>query len=138
MNARERRHILPSSVKRARLLKLFENAGGPEGVERILRDFYHRMSADLLIGFFFAGRNPTAIALKQKEFLMRAAGLARSFRGKPPARAHVKLPPILRGHFDRRLELLRQTLRDHGLSARDVETWVGFEESFRRGIIRRI
>jgi hemoglobin len=117
------------------LKALFARIGGEDGLTRILLDFYGRMARDVLIGFFFAGRDVDAIAMKQRSFLMRAFGAATSYSGKPPADAHEELPPILRGHFDRRLQLLEETLRARGVSAEDIRTWVGFENAFRDQIV---
>ncbi len=88
-----------------------------------------------MIGFFFAGRDIHEIADRQHSFISRAMGALPSYTGKPPSQAHVDLPPILPGHFDRRLRLLEETLRDHGLDAEDIRTWVEFENSFRPAIV---
>jgi truncated hemoglobin YjbI len=116
--------------------RLESSHGGEAGLARILEDFYARMSQDILIGFFFDGKDLKKIAATQKEFLLRAMGARATYTGKPPARAHEALPPILAGHFDRRLVLLEQTLRDHGLDAEDIRTWIAFENAFRDGIVR--
>jgi hemoglobin len=122
-------------VNKPALRALFERAGGEDGVSRILHDFYGRMAKDLLIGFFFDGKDIHAIAEMQKGFLLRAMGGTPSYAGKPPAQAHAELAPILAGHFDRRLMLLSETLKDHGLRPEDVETWVGFENAFRDAVV---
>ena len=129
------RKVDPFSLSKPELKKVFERAGGEEGIERILLDFYGRMEKDILVGFFFHGKDVRAIALRQKEFLLRAFGAAPSYSGKPPAQAHEQLAPILSGHFDRRLQLLEETLRDHGLAAEDIRSWVGFENAFRGQIV---
>jgi hemoglobin len=129
------RYADPLSLVKPELKKLYERAGGEQGLGEILRDFYARMARDVLIGFFFAGKDVDAIAMRQKSFLMRAFGVSASYSGKAPADAHTELPPILRGHFDRRLQLLEETLRDHGLAAEDIRTWVGFENAFRDQIV---
>jgi hemoglobin len=129
------RYADPSSLVKPELKALFERVGGEIGVQDILLDFYGRMARDVLIGFFFAGKDVDAIAMKQKSFLMRAFGATPSYSGKPPADAHTELPPILRGHFDRRLQILEETLRDHGVAVEDIRTWVGFENAFRDQIV---
>jgi truncated hemoglobin YjbI len=58
-----------------------------------------------------------------------------SYSGKPPAQAHAAMPPILPGHFDRRLVLLAETLAAEGLSAEDIRTWTDFENAFRSAIV---
>ena len=125
------------SVNRPELKALYGRIGGKDKLHAILHDFYHRMSQDLLIGFFFEGKDILAIADKQSEFLMRAMGARPSYAGKPPAQAHTALPPILSGHFDRRLRLLEDTLKAHGVAAEDIRIWVAFESSFRSGIVKK-
>ncbi len=124
-------------INRADLARLYKNLGGEERLTQILEAFYQRMAGDVLIGFFFAGKDLTLIALKQKQFLMRAMGAAPSYLGKPPAQAHTELAPILPGHFDRRTQILKETLRSHQVSEADIETWIGFEATFRSTIEKR-
>jgi len=119
--------------------KLFQSAlhGDPARVHRILEDFYQRMASDILLDFFFTGKDLKAIAAKQAEFLLRAMGATPSYSGRPPAQAHLAMPPILSGHFDRRLKLLEETLRAHGLPEDAIQTWLGFENTFREVITSR-
>lgn len=123
-------------VNRPALKALYEKAGGENGLEEILQDFYRRMASDVLIGFFFDGKDVRAIAKRQKEFLMRAMGVIPSYSGKPPADAHDELAPVLSGHFDRRLKILEETLRGHGLGTEDIRTWIGFENAFRDAVVK--
>lgn len=122
------------SVSKPALKAIYEHIGGEEKLREILRDFYRRMSTDILIGFFFDGKDLDHIAEMQKEFLMRAMGATLSYKGKPPAKAHDELAPILKGHFDRRLRILEDTLRAHGVSDEDIRHWIEFESAFREGI----
>jgi hemoglobin len=124
-------------VVKPELKQLYVKIGEEKGLEKMLKDFYRRMQKDVLIGFFFAGKDIDAIALKQKEFVMRAMGATPSYSGKPPAQAHLQLPPILEGHFDRRLKILEQTLKDHGLNENDIKVWIGFENAFRSSIVKK-
>lgn len=119
------------------LARLYRNVGEEAGLTRMLRDFYARMAADIMIGFFFAGKDTDHIADQQRAFLMRAMGAAPSYAGLAPAQAHDKLPPILAGHFDRRLRILEETLRAHGMVEEDIRTWVGFESAFREQIVEK-
>lgn len=123
------------SVSRPELKALYSRIGEEEGLLRILKDFYARMSKDILIGYFFDGKDLNEIAHQQAAFLKRAMGATSSYAGKPPAQAHEELPPILSGHFDRRLRILEQTLRDHDVADEDIRTWVGFENAFRDRIV---
>ncbi len=126
----------PLSLTRPDLARLFQNIGGEPGLRTILQDFYQRMSKDILIGFFFDGKNLDEIAEQQKGFLMRAMGATPSYLGKPPAKAHEEMAPILAGHFDRRLRLLEETLKAHGVAAEDIRIWVAFESAFRDQIVK--
>ena len=109
---------------------------GAVKVKAILQDFYKRMAQDVMIGYFFEGKNLDEIAEKQAAFLARAMGIAPTYSGKPPADVHTGLPPILSGHFDRRLKLLEETLRDHSLEEHEIQTWLTFENTFRAGIVK--
>ncbi len=114
---------------------LFQEVGGEARLRLLLRDFYARMASDVLVGFFFAGKDSEEIAEMQLSFLLRAMGQRTSYSGKSPAQAHRNLPPILGGHFDRRLKLLEETLRQHGLQEKGIQLWLRFEQSFRSGIV---
>jgi truncated hemoglobin YjbI len=94
------------------------------------------MSKDLMIGYFFADKNIQAIADKQLDFLMYVAGMRPDYLGKAPTLAHLQLPPILAGHFDRRITLLQETLTEHHLTDKDIEVWIEFEKAFREAIVQ--
>ena len=120
----------------ASLSKLYVELGVPEKIEEILTAFYLKMSKDVMLGFFFTGKDLHQIVNQQKAFLLRAMGVSDSYHGKVPARAHTKIAPILKGHFDRRMLLLRQTLTEFGISAEGIATWISFEEGFRRALVK--
>jgi len=123
------------SPSREELQSLIASAGGPEALISLVMAFYEAMEKDTMIGFFFTGRDLAAIAEKQAGFILLAAGMSRKFDGKGPATAHGALPPILPGHFDRRIAILKNTLRAQGLSSESIELWVRFEESFRTQVV---
>jgi truncated hemoglobin YjbI len=120
---------------RAELAELITSIGGESVLFSILNEFYLRMSKDLMIGFFFEKHDLEHIALMQGKFILNAAGLIPSFEGKGPSTAHTALPPILSGHFDRRLVILRETLSARSLGENQIETWARFEESFRAIVV---
>lgn len=116
-------------------LRALGQALGEARILDILRRFYAKMSTDLLIGFFFDGRDLDSIAEMQARFLYRAMGLRPSYAGKSPADAHAALPPILSGHFDRRLVLLEEVLRAEGLDDAQRRVWLAFENAFRDAVV---
>jgi truncated hemoglobin YjbI len=122
-------------MSRPQLKTLLNNLGGEARLREIVFDFYNRMSRDILIGFFFTGKDIEQIASRQSEFLLFAMGANLNYSGRPPQTAHFALPPILPGHFDRRLALLEQTLTDHKIQKNDIQAWLRFEKAFREIVI---
>ena len=119
-----------------RVRGLVDRIGGPDRLRGILGVFYNRARDHLLIGFFFAGKDLEKVADGQHAFLMRAFQETERFHGIHPSKAHVDLAPIQRGHFDRRLVVLRQVLEECGLHPLDVGAWLKVEEGM-RGVVQR-
>lgn len=115
---------------------LVTRLGGPASVRVLLADFYARLAADPIVGFFFAGKDLAKIVDGQLAFLCKVSGESEVYAGRHPAQAHLDLAPIRRGQFDRRLQLLRETLTEHGVEADDVAAWLQVERSLRRRIER--
>ncbi len=124
------------STSREDLKALMIEIGGEAKLRKILEDFYAAMAPDVLIGFFFDGKDLHHIAHQQANFLLNAAGLVDRFDGKGPSQAHLQMAPILSGHFDRRLVILRQVLEKHGLTSAQINAWVQFEEGFRLLVVK--
>lgn len=114
--------------------RIYRALGGEEKLQEVLDQFYENMSRDILIGYFFTGKDLKKIASMQKSFLMRAWGITKSYAGKSPADAHKELPDILKGHFDRRLRILEETLEKFGLEKKEIKAWVEFESKFRKAV----
>lgn len=119
---------------RSRMALVYQALGNREALHSLLLDFYQRMAADPMVGFFFDDKDLPAIASKQGAFLLRAMGVEPSYSGLPPAQAHKRLPSILPGHFDRRMRLLEATAADHGLPREAIDAWIAFEETFRAAV----
>ncbi len=123
-------------MSQTKLKKVVIKMGGEEKLRIILRDFYKRMSQDILIGFFFSHLDTNQIADSQAKFILFAMGESHSYTGKTPTSAHLELPPILDGHFNRRIVILEQTLKDYQLDRIDRDTWIEFENAFRKIIVK--
>ena len=128
-------HSKVKSPSRDELRALITQIGGETRLREILDRFYHAMEQDILIGFFFTGKDLNKIALMQSKFMSMAAGMIDRFEGKGPSTAHVKLAPILQGHFDRRLVILREVLKKEGITDSLIDRWLQFEESFRLVVV---
>lgn len=114
---------------------IHDRIGGEPKLRAILRDFYQRQSSDVMLMHYFIGKDLDDIAEKQLAFLLKVMGVVREYSHRAPPKAHDAIPPIWRGQFDRRLRVLEDTLRAHGLSQEDIRTWVDFENSFRDAIV---
>ncbi len=89
-----------------------------------------------MIGYFFSGKDLVHTSQRQAEFILSAGGFLPKYEGRGPATAHTSLPPIWKGHFDRRLLLLREVLEKNGLDPRVIQAWIDFEESFRAIVVQ--
>ncbi len=118
-----------------RVRGLVGRIGGPERLREILHRFYEQLFTDPIVGFFFHDQDIHKIVSGQHGFLMRAFLETDRFCGVHPSKAHVNLPPIRRGQFDRRLVVLREVLAAEGLDPQDIEAWVKVEEGM-RGLIQ--
>ena len=115
---------------------LVARIGGVERLRAILRRFYAKLVADPMVGFFFAGKDLGAIVDGQLGFLLWSFGAVPQLRVRHPRDAHGALPPILRGHFDRRLTILQETLTAEGLDPADIEIWLRVERAMRKSVMR--
>lgn len=121
-------------VGRADLNALYHVIGGEQGLTQILNEFYSRLSTDAMIGYFFSGKDLHHIASMQKSFLMKAMGINSEYHGKIPSKAHKTLPQIRKGHFNRRLVILKGLLEEFKIPKASIDTWISFEKSFEQSI----
>jgi truncated hemoglobin YjbI len=102
---------------------LFARIGEP-ALRAVLADFYDRLFADVMIGFFFAGKDRAHLVEREYELtakLLGAPGVV--YRGLPMRTAHGK-HSIFGGQFERRLQILRETLADHAVDPEVARVWI--------------
>ena len=110
---------------------LFEQAGGMDGLRAVLRTFYDRVFSDIMIGFLFKGADKERLIEKEAEFAARALGATQvAYTGQTIAKAHAK-HPILGGHFDRRLQLLREAWQAHDVPEAVRGAWEAHTHALR-------
>lgn len=109
--------------------KLFDQIGGAP-LRRVIEDFYERIFADIMIGFLFHGKDKQRLIDKEWEFTAKLLGADIKYTGRSIRDAHAK-SPILGGHFERRLQILRETLADHEVDAEVRDHWLGHTLSLR-------
>lgn len=102
--------------------RLFDRIGG-EALRAVIADFYGRLFHDPMIGFLFIGKDRKRLIDKEWEFTARLLGGGVKYTGRPMRAAHAR-SPILGGHFERRLQILRDTLADHDVDPEVQATWI--------------
>jgi hemoglobin len=114
---------------------LFDELGGEPVLRSIVGRFVDRMFADPMIGFFFRKASRERVKDKEYELAAQHLGAPVEYTGRPLQQAHA-VHPIMGGQFARRLEILRQTLREAGAPERVIGHWVRHTESLRSLITR--
>jgi len=105
---------------------------GPDALRAVITDFYARIFPDVMIGFMFEGKNRQHLIDREYELvaaLLGAPGV--TYTGRPMRTAHAA-HTIFGGHFERRLQLLRETLRDHAVDPEVQTAWIDHTLSLRR------
>ena len=112
-----------------------EDIGGEDALRAIIDEFVDSCFDDLMIGFLF--RHAKRERVKRFEFQHAARHLGGSieYSGRTIRDAH-RAHPILGGHFDRRLTLLRQTLDRHGVAESIRDRWIAHHQSLRAEVTR--
>ena len=108
---------------------LFDRIGG-ERLRAVIEDFYDRVFADVMIGFMFAGKDRARLVDKEWELAARMLGADLRYSGRSMPEAHARVP-ITGGHFDRRTQILRETLAAHDVPEDVRDAWLGHVESLR-------
>ncbi|MEZ4400784.1 MAG: hypothetical protein R3B06_12235 [Kofleriaceae bacterium] len=115
-------------------MSLFDEVGA-DRLRAMVADFYQRVFADVMIGFLFAGKDQAALVEREWELAARMLGGDVPYRGRPIHAAHRRVP-ILGGHFDRRLQLWKDAMRDHRLPAEAQEVLIRHNVALRAQVTR--
>lgn len=106
------------------------NLIGPDRLRAVVVDFYQRVFDDVMIGFMFVGKNRQHLIEREYEFTAHFLGGPVVYTGRPIKEAHAKTP-IFGGHFERRLQILRNTMADHQIDAAVVASIVEHQQALR-------
>jgi hemoglobin len=101
---------------------LFDAVGGDK-LRLVVEDLYDRLFADVMIGFLFKGRDRERLVQKEWELVAELLGGPVRYSGRTMAEAHGRLP-IMGGHFERRLQILRETLAHHAIPEEARRRWL--------------
>jgi hemoglobin len=96
---------------------------GEAKLREVVTDFYRRVFGDVMIGFLFEGKDRGHLIEREYEFTASLLGGDVKYTGRPMREAHAR-SPIFGGHFERRLQLLRETLRDHAVDPEVQAVWI--------------
>ena len=107
---------------------LVEQAGGAERLRALLEEFYDRVMADAMIGFFFKGKSKARLVEKELELALRILGGDVEYTGRPLREAHSS-HRIMGGQFGRRLQILRECMADFELPEPVQRAWVEHTKS---------
>ena len=113
---------------------LIDKIGLPT-LHAVIADFYDRVFPDVMIGFMFAGKDKQHLIAREVELVAALLGADIKYTGRPMRAAHAS-HTIFGGHFERRLQILRETLRDHSVDADVQGAWLDHTESLRSQITR--
>ncbi len=113
----------------------FEELGGEPKLRAIVDDFVDRCFDDGMIGFLFARAERQRIKRFEYEHAAKNLGAEIQYGGRPLDEVH-RPHRIFGGQFDRRRQILLDTLRDHGAPAEVVDAWIAHQDSLRSMITR--
>ncbi|HEY1556516.1 MAG TPA: group 1 truncated hemoglobin [Kofleriaceae bacterium] len=113
---------------------LFDKIGDAK-LHAVVDDFYTRLFRDVMIGFMFAGKDRAQLAQREYEFTAGFLGADVKYSGRPIRTAHGHLT-IFGGQFERRLQILRETMRDHGVDPEVQQAWIDHTLALRPQVTR--
>ncbi|MBA3464146.1 MAG: group 1 truncated hemoglobin [Deltaproteobacteria bacterium] len=114
---------------------LFDQIGGDK-LRVVLTDFYDRLFVDVMIGFMFQGKSKPQLIDREWQFTAGFLGAPDvTYTGRPMRTAHAQ-HTIFGGHFERRLQVLRETLADHEVPEAVQKAWIDHTLALRSQITR--
>lgn len=116
---------------------LFEQMGGEGALRRVIDAFVDRLFDDMMIGFFFRSASRERVKAKEYEFAAGHLGAQVAYTGRAIREVHAA-HPIMGGQFNRRLQILKETLEAQAVPANVREHWVQHTESLRPQVTRDV
>jgi hemoglobin len=108
---------------------------GSEPLRAVIADFYDRVFADVMIGFMFQGKDKQHLIAREHELVAALLGADIKYTGRPMRTAHAQ-HTIFGGHFERRLQILRETLATHNVDPEVRAAWIDHTLALRSQITR--
>jgi class 3 adenylate cyclase/truncated hemoglobin YjbI len=117
-------------------LTLYEKYGRRQTIEKIVATFYEKIVSDAVVGDFFRSVNMNRLRKHQTRFIAVVMGAKIPYDFDLLRVAHAKLP-ITMQHFTVVAGLLKQTLEEYSVEAKDIETIIEKVAQFARVIVNK-
>jgi len=111
-------------------MSLFEQLGAEPKLRAIVDDFVDRCFDDVMIGFLFTRAERSRIKRFEYEHAAKHLGAPVEYGGRALDEAH-RAHRIFGGQFDRRRQILIETLRDHDAPQEVLDAWIAHQDSLR-------
>ena len=111
-------------------MSLFEQLGAEPKLRAIVDDFVDRCFDDTMIGFLFTRAERSRIKRFEYEHAAKHLGAPVEYGGRALDEAH-RAHRIFGGQFDRRRQILIETLRDHETPQEVLDAWIAHQDSLR-------
>jgi len=111
-------------------MSLFEQLGGEPKLRAIVDDFVDRCFDDIMIGFLFARAERDRLKRLEYEHAANHLGASIEYSGRSLDQAH-RPHRIFGGQFDRRRQILLDTLRRHDAPDEVIDAWISHQDSLR-------
>lgn len=95
---------------------------------RAVESFVDAFFSDFVIGFLFEGKDRDRIVRHERELASAHLGGPSRYTGRPIGVVHGPLR-INKGHFRRRLTILRHILEQQGVDPAVIEAWVAHDQA---------
>ncbi len=121
-------------------IPLYNRVGGDKAMELAVDLFYRKVLADEFVAPFFEDVDMDGQRQKQKAFLSMAFGGPYQYSGLDLRKAHQRLIDELgmnNDHFNRILQILKETLHELDLPERPIEEMLGILETTREDVLCR-
>lgn len=116
-------------------MKPFDKIGEVK-LRAVIADFYDRIFRDVMIGFMFQGKDKQHLIDREYEMAAKMLGASHvEYTGRPMRTAHAA-HTIFGGHFERRLQILREAMAAHGVDAEVQREWIEHTQALREQVTR--
>lgn len=121
-------------------IPLYDRIGRDKAMEIVVDLFYQKVTQDELIGHFFDNTDMASLRLKQKSFLSMAFGGPYQYSDAELRAVHKPLIEkygLSDKHFNRFLEIFKETLTELNISANELQGIMEVLESTRDSVLNR-